>query len=423
LAGQRAVRLSANAEAVDHLTTALQLIESLSSRADRADLELAVLMTLGVSLIAAKGYAAPEVGNVYGRARELCRTSASEARRLFPVLTGLFIFYHVRGDLRSGFELAQEMFVLADGVRDSSLLVEASFARGTALLFAGDFASSRDEFERGIATYDSRAHRSLCFVYGHDPGVYCLSLSCWALWVLGYPAQALARSEHAVRLAREVGHSFSLASCLHWSSVLHQQRREPRQVDMRAGEAIALSDEQGFAFFFAWAPVQTGWAAVHQGRGAEGIAEIRNGLGSARATGAENALPMGFATLVEACLETGQTQEGLSAVSEAFEIATRHGDRWYEPELHRLRGELLLASKGDDAEAELCFRRSIDIARRQQAKSWELRAMTSLARLLQRRGTQREAGSMLGEVYGWFTEGFDTADLKDAKALLDELSN
>jgi predicted ATPase len=257
-----------------------------------------------------------------------------------------------------------------------------------------------------------------------DPGVTCAGVSTWALWSLGYPDRALARSEQALTLARESAHPFSFAFALFIAHFLHQFRREPQLAEGRADTVISLSSERSFSFFWGWGSVIRGWSVAVQGREAEGIAQIRDGLATVQAGGEEVALPWALALLAEAHGKAGQTEEALTALAKGLAIALKNGEHTYEAEINRLKGELLLAFSptGNRAEAEGCFRRAIDIARRQQAKSWELRAVTSLSRLLHKQGKKEEARPMLAEIYGWFTEGFDTADLKEAKALLETLS-
>jgi predicted ATPase len=243
------------------------------------------------------------------------------------------------------------------------------------------------------------------------------------LWQLGYPDQALKRGNEALALARGLSH-LSLAFAEFFVGVLRQLRRETGVAQENAESMIALCAEHGFTQFLAYATVLRGWVIAEQGRNEEGIAQIQEGLAASRATGAELTRPYFLCLLAKACMETGRLDDGLDASTEALAAADEHENRSCEAETHRLKGELLL--KQDDsnaAEAQSCFQRAIEIARKQSAKSWELRATMSLARLLAKQGRRDEARTMLAEIYGWFTEGFDTADLKDAKALLDELEH
>jgi predicted ATPase len=422
-AGERAVKLSANAEAIRHLTTAIKLLETLPESPERIEQELALHVTLGVPLITTKGYAAPEVEDTYARARDLC-LRVGETPRLFPVLRGLWFFNSNRGYLRSAQELAEQLLALGESARDPALLIEAHFACGLTLFFVGDFAPARDHLEQGIHLYDPQTHGFHAFVYGQDPGVYSTSILAVAFWILGYPDRALAKSNQALALAHDLAHPFSLVLALLHFATVHHLRREPQLAERRADAVIALSAEGGLSFWSWWALIVRGWAVAQQERGAEGIAQIREGLVAVKAGGVENALPWALGLLAEALGNKNRAEEALNVLAEALAVSRKTGDQWYDEEIYRLKGELLLASSRAEnpSEAESCFRHAIDVARRQSAKSLELRTTTSLSRLLDKQGRRDEARRMLAEIYGWFTEGFDTADLKDAKALLDALS-
>jgi len=258
--------------------------------------------------------------------------------------------------------------------------------------------------------------------------VFCLSWTTHALWSLGYPDQALKRSQEALALAQELSHPFSLALALDYATILHQFRRERQTVQERAAAAIALCTEQGFAYYLAWGTVMQGWALAEQGQVEEGIAQMRQSLAALRTTGAELRHPYYLALLAATYARARQAKEGLMLLAKALDVVRQTGECTYEAELYRLKGELTLQTKIHgrrsevQQEAEECFHKAVDVARRQSAKSLELRAATSLARLWQRQGKKTEAHFLLSEVYHWFTEGFDTADLQDAKTLLNELS-
>jgi predicted ATPase len=249
-----------------------------------------------------------------------------------------------------------------------------------------------------------------------------------ALWLLGFPDQALKGSQDALTLAHEGAHPYSLAFALTFAAVLHQYRREEHAARERAEATIALCTEQGIAPLLAMGTVLQGWARAKQGQRAEGVTQMRQSLAAWSTTGAEIARPHFLALLAEAYEGMGQAEEGLNALAEALAAANKTEERWYEAELYRLKGTLTLQSQAQalkskvEEEAEECFWKAIEIARRQQAKSWELRAVMSLSRLWQQQGKKEEARQMLMEIYGWFTEGFDTADLQEAKVLLGELN-
>jgi predicted ATPase len=261
------------------------------------------------------------------------------------------------------------------------------------------------------------------FRMGQDPGVVCLSCAAMTLWLLGYPAQALARLHDGLALAQELSHPFSLAYARFCAAFVSQFRRDVSAVHEQAEAAVALSTEQGFPLWAAWGTSLCGWALAMQGHGEEGMAQLRQGIAAFRATGGEALVPFFCTMLAEVCDHLGHTQEGLQALAEAHALVEQQEERWWEAEIARLRGVLLLRqTETPQAEAETCFRQALDIARHQEAKSLELRAATSLARLWQQQGKRAEAYDLLGPIYCWFTEGFDTADLQDAKALLEELA-
>jgi predicted ATPase len=287
----------------------------------------------------------------------------------------------------------------------------------------GAAAEALTHYTQGIALYDSQQHRAATFLYGENAGVMCHSFAARVLWYLGYPDQGLARSHEAVTLARQIAHPFSLAYALGGAALFHQLRREERFTQERAEAAISLSKDQGFPSVMVVTSFQHGWVLAQQGQAKEGIEQINQGLIAIRATGAAAYQPYFLALLAEAHGIIGEPEAGLTALTEALTFAETTGERWYAPELYRLKGELLLQLSSDNqAEAENCFHHALEIARTQQAKSFELRTATSQARLWQQQGKHQEAHDLLAPVYNWFTEGFATADLKDAKALLDELS-
>jgi class 3 adenylate cyclase/predicted ATPase len=428
-AGQNAIRRSANVEAVSHLSKGLELLKTLPDIPGHPQQELTLQLALAAPLMATKGWAHPEVARSYSRARELCQ-QVGETPQLFPALWGQWGFYFIGGELQTARELGEQLLRIAQNVQDPALLVEGHHALWPALFFLGEFALTRAHLEQGIALYDSQQHGSRAFFYGgHDPGVCCQDFWALILYFLGYPDQALKKVHEALTLARELSHPLSLAVTLYYAARLHQARRERQEAQEQAETLIALSREQEFALMLAWGIIYRGWALAEQGQVEEGIAQIRQGLTASQATGAEVARPHFLALLAESCGKGGQTEEGLSALTEALGIVHKNGEREYEAELYRLRGELMLAqssvqrlASSVQKEAEECFLKAIEIARRQQAKSLELRAATSCARLWHQQGKPKEAHAMLAEIYNWFTEGFDTKDLQEAKTLLEELT-
>jgi predicted ATPase len=424
-AGQRAVERSAYAEAISHLSKGLEVLKTLPDIPERARQELDLQIVLGPALIVTQGPGSPAVEQVYARAQELCQ-QMGKTPQLFPVLWGLWRFYNNRGEYQRARALGERLLSLAQQVCDAALLLEAHHALWATLFWSGEFAAARAHLEQGRALYDPQQHRSHALLYGgHDPGVCCLSHGAWSLWILGYPDQALQSVREALTLAHELTHPHSLAIALFFATTLHQSRREPQAAHERAEACVVLADEQGFAQELARATVMRGWALAAQGQGAEGMAQMRQGLAAYGTTGAVSARPYFLALLAEAYGSIGQTAEGLALLAEALATVDRTGERGWEAELHRLKGEILLAPAGEKQqaqEAEACFHQALDVARHQRAKSWELRTAMSLSRLWQQQGKRAAARQVLAEVYGWFTEGFDTPDLQEAKALLDALA-
>jgi predicted ATPase len=421
-AGEQAIEHSANVEAINHITKGLELLQTLPDTPERAQQELTLQVTLGVPLRATKGFAAPEVETAYTRAQELCQ-QVGETPQLFGILRGLWGFYLVRAELQMAYRLGERLLRLAQNIRDRALLLDAYFALGQTWFWLGEIAPARAHLEQGPALYDLQQHRSYVFHAPQDPGVACLSYAALALWALGYPDQALRKSHEALTLAHALSHPFSLAYTLFYATWLRQLRRERQAAQEQAEAEIALSTEQGFVYYWAMGTILRGWALGGQGRGDEGIAQMREGLAAYQATGAELGRPSFLVLLAEVYGKRGQVEEGLTVLAEALAIVHKTGERFYEAELYRLKGEFLLAlSVENQAEAEACCHKAIDLAQRQSAKSLELRAAMSLSRLWQCQGKRDEARELLAPIYGWFTEGFDTADLQEANALLEELS-
>jgi predicted ATPase len=421
-AGQQALQRSANLEAVQHLTTGLALLATLPETPARPQQELDLQMALGPAFIATKGYAAPEVERTYARARALC-AQVGETPRLFPALAGLCRFYQSRGTLPTARELGEQLYRLAQRGAEPTHLLEAHEALGSTLFFLGEYAAARTHLEQGVALIDPTAQRALAFRHGVAPGVGCLYFAALPLWCLGYPAQAVRRSQAALSLGQELEHPHSLAVAQYWAAFLHQRRREPPAVQAQADALLTLATAQGFPLFVGLATCWRGWALAMQGQGERGLAQLHQGLAAILATGQTLSQPLCLILLAEAAGHIGQVEEGLRLLGEALTAFEESGRGDILTEAYRLQGEFLLRQAVPDApQAEACFQQALAVARRQQAKSWELRAAMSLARLWQRQRKRAEARELLTPIYAWFTEGFDTADLQEAKALLDELA-
>jgi predicted ATPase len=300
--------------------------------------------------------------------------------------------------------------------------MSSHLALGGTLQELGELAASRAHLEASLTLCDPQRDRSQALFDGRDPEVNCLRRLARVLWLLGYPDQALPRIHTALTRAQELAHPFSLAEAFYHAASIYQLRREAFRTQERAEAAVALARDQGFPSWLLYGMVVHGWALSAQGQHAQAIAQIHRALTALRATGQRQGLPYYLALLAETYGRGSHDEVGLQVLTEALAVVDNTRECWWEAELYRLKGELRLALSPDhQAGAATCFHQALDVARRQQAKSLELRAAMSLSRLWQRQGKRDAARQMLAEVYGWFTEGFDTADLQEAKALLESL--
>jgi predicted ATPase len=421
-AGRQALERSANAEAAGHLGKGLILLGALPPGPERDAVELNLLVALGPPLVATKGFTDPEVEKIYLRARALCQ-ELGNTTELVPVLVGLANIHLLRAELRQARELGEECLTLAQHHDDPGVRMAAHRLLGSTLHFLGEFPQARAQLEQANAVrerYQRRFDASLYLISGSR--VYCRSIFARVLWALGYPEQALGSSDVALRLAEETSHSHTLAQALSLAAAFHLDRRDVERTECLAREAVALAAEHDFPYWRATGHLWWGWALVQRRNIEKGLAQIRESLVQFRAKGSVQTIPHALSVLAEVYGQAGEPQKGLEALAEALVVLERTNERRREAEIHRLRGELLLALPGPPwGEAEGCFAHALAVGREQNAKMWELRAATSLARLWARQGRRLEAHDLLAPIYGWFTEGFDTADLKDAKALLDEL--
>ncbi|HEX9438663.1 MAG TPA: hypothetical protein VF909_03230 [Roseiflexaceae bacterium] len=415
-------RLSALEEAIDHLNRALALLKALPETSERTHQELALQIELGAPLLATRGYAAPEVEQTFNRARELCQ-QIGNTPQLFRVLWGLGRFYLVRPRLETARALGEQMLAMAERAEDPNLLLEAHNSLGAFMFHLGEPVAACAHLEQGSALYDRQRHGAHALIYGQDPGVVCLVRAAWALWILGYPDQAVERSRAALALAYEVAHPFSLAFALSYTAVLYYFRREPHAAQEYTQAAVPLSTEHGFPLFLAMAAIMRDWVLREGGALTKVDVQIRRDLATFRATGAELGVPYFLGLLAETEGQAGRIADGLSVLADALAVMEQTEERWCEADLFRVHGELLLQQDAAAIEAEAWFHRAIEVARRQRARSFELRATVSLSKLLRSRGRQAEARPMLAKIYTWFTEGFDTPDLIEARALLEVLSS
>lgn len=423
-AGRQALQRSADAEAVTHLTTALTLLAALPDSPGRARQELELQLALGPALMATRGFAAGEVGSTYTRALEISKQFGGAIEQ-FTALMGLRTFRTVRGELRAAREQAGQLVALADKAQDPAMTLTARRALGANLFYIGEFVSARVELEDVLARYDPALHRTQAFVYGLEPGVQALAMLATDLWLLGYPDRALARSQDALDLARTPTHPSDSADALLAAIEVRMLRGEVQVAHELAQALIALATDYGLPYGLAFGTILSGWALAEQGSAAAGIDLIRQGLDAYRATGAELMRTHFLMLLAEACGSAGQAEAGLASLAEALAVMEQTEEGLYEAELHRVMGKLTLVKAnwgGQDSEAarqaEACFLRAIQVARRQAARSLELRAAIALSQMWQEQGRHVEAWALLSGCYGWFSEGFDTTDVREAGALL-----
>jgi predicted ATPase len=419
-AGERAVQLSAYQEGVAHLTRGLALLMDPPDSPERAQQELALQLTLGIAWQATKGYG-PEMERAFTRARELCQQTGKTSQ-LCQVLGKLSTIHYVRAEHQKARELAEEALSLAQRAKDPLHVAMGHWYLGFILFCLGEYTTARAHLEEMISFYEPQQHhRSFLFLRGSDAGLSALAYDACCLWCLGYPDQALSRSREVLALARELGHPFSRAEVLYFAGCMfNKMRRDAQALKDNAEELMPLSNEKVPAWSGAGA-CRWGEALAMLGQVQEGMAQMREGMAAMQSVGVRCYLSATLYSLAEAQAKAGHPEEGLATLAEALALVEETDERHCEAELYRLRAELLLM-QGDDAEAEASLHNAIEVARRQHTKSWELRATVSLCRLWQEQGRMDQARQMLAEVYGWFSEGFDTPDLQEAKALLNELT-
>jgi predicted ATPase len=416
-AGQHAAARLAHLEATRHFDRGLALLAALPEGPARDAREIELQLARGVSLFTVKGFISPEAAEAYTRARELAE-QGGDPRQLFMAVYGLWQSNVGSGRLVGARRLSDRLLQLTPGTADDGLRLQAHHSAWTTCLFAGEPAAAREHCEAGRRLYDPERHRSHRLLYGgHDPGICAGSIGALTDWALGYPDKALAIGSTSLALAERIAHPFSLDITLLWNAMLHVDRGEPELALQRLGTADALAAEQRLAFHFEPRFLR-GAALSALGAFEEAVACLREGL--AGRLGTMRFRPYGLARLAEALARQGEYGAALAAVGDGVEAQEETGQLLWEAELHRLEGIALLGLNRLD-EGQRALEAALRVAQRQQAKAYELRAAMSLARLWGEQGRRTEARELLAPVYGWFTEGFDTADLKNAKALLDAL--
>jgi predicted ATPase len=420
-AGENAARRNAYPEAIAALKKGLTLLATLPESPERTAHELALQLTLGQLLMAAQGMASPEAGEVYTRAHTLCQLLGDKPQ-LFQVLSGLSVFHSAQAQLGLGAEFSQQLFDLAQRLHDPVLVREGHLLVGGLALYRGDLSASRAHLEQSLDLSAAQPPCISTFASGLHPSIVSLTWLGRALWVIGCADQAQQRSQEAVALAQRMEHTPSLAYAEYFAAMLYQHRRDAEGTSAHAEALMTLADEQGFALRFEQARILRGWALAEQGEAGEGVVQVRQGLAALEGIGPKLAQPYYLALLAEAYGQAGQPEIGLQSLAEALTLVAETEERWWEAELYRLKGALLLQLPNlDVSQAEACFQQALTVARGQQARSLELRVAISLSRLWQRQGQREAARALLAPMYGWFTEGFDTPDLQAAQALLREL--
>ncbi|MGD8517518.1 MAG: AAA family ATPase [Anaerolineae bacterium] len=416
-AGKRAHALSAHPEAAAHLARGLKLLEGVPAGPERSQLELGLQTALGTTRIATHGYASPEVERAYARAREICR-DLGDPPQVIPVRYGLCLFRLVRAELEIAQEEGQQLLLAAQQAGNDGYVLGCQVQLGVSALYRGQFPEARRQLEQAAAQYSPRRHAELAHRHGQDPGVTALSYLSWVLWVQGYIDQAREKAKAAVALAEEVDHPYSLGLARAFRAKLHELLHEWPQCQAHAEAALQVANVGRFSLWQAMARMLLGTAQVHQGHLDQGIAELSEGLVELETTGTQLAVPYFRARLAEAYLLAGKRQAGLRAVKESMH---RTEQTWWLPEQYRLQAELLLLAPDSEAQAEASLRRALETAKDQGSKMLELRAATSLARLLQKQDRPAAGRQRLADCYSWFTEGLDTADLQQASRLLADL--
>jgi class 3 adenylate cyclase/predicted ATPase len=416
-AGQFAAAHSAYAEAVSHFDRGLSLLGSLSD-AQRDRLEIKLQLAKGVSLISAKGFSSAEAAKAHARAQELSEKTG-DIESLFVAIWGVWNFRRT-SDLNAARELSDKLLSLVEKNKNDGLRLEAHHTGWTTHFFRGEVALAQEHCEKGRTLYDFEQHRTHAHIYGHDPGVCARTVGAWSDWLLGYPDTALARVNDGLALAERVNHPFSLALARVHASILHQFRRDSASVLQGTESAETLAAEKRIALTLD-PRVLRGWASLAPDGIEAAIASFRAALSDPARQGTIQYAPYSFALFSEVLCLTGNHEGGSDALRDAAVIAEQSGERWWDAEICRLRG-LVALSGGEVSVSEAWLLKSLQTAQQQRAKSLELRAAMSLARLWRDQGKVRQARELLAPVYGWFTEGFDTLDLKEAKALLGELA-
>jgi adenylate cyclase len=416
-AGNVAKRLSANEEAIAYLTRGIDLLAEIPEGRLRDEKELALQASLGPPLVATKGYSAPEVEQTFERARELCERTG-DIQQLAPVLWGLCAFYQVRGKHSRAYEMAEQILSLAEAGEGVNLHLLAHWMLGLTLTHLGEFIKAREHLNSAIDLYSGDDYAPLTYLYGQNPGVTCLIYLALNLWTLGYPDQAREKCAQAISLSEEIYHPYSQSFAQGMAALYHALRKDTDAAFQHSEQAIKLSKEAGFPFLLALGLIIRGWSRSFSGKTGMAIKLMQNGIEAMQAIGAELGRPFFLSLLAEGYGNAGQSDEGLKIISTALQTASNNNEHWNDSDLHCLMGELLERHSGTEFEIVSAYQQAVDIARMQNAKSFELRGLIGLSRYWERQGQPVKGRRELAEIYDRFTEGFNTIDLKEASNLL-----
>jgi predicted ATPase len=428
-------------EAIAHLTTGLELLSTQPATPERDQQEIALQSALGAARLATQGYTEPAVEQAYARAHALCQ-QVETPLELAPALHGLWLYYLARAEFSTAQTFAARLLQVAQQEQSRALLLEAERVLGQTLYFLGNLPEARQYLESSCKRYDAQEHAAHIFLYGQDPGVVSLAQNARTLSLMGYPDHAIQQAEAAIALAKEVAHPYSLALAQYQAAVIYHTQRDLQRLQAILEAAVALSPEHGIPYWLSSMQVLKGWLLANQGNRQAGIEVMRQGLTVSQEIGTALNRPYSLALLAEMYGASGEAPEGLGLLHDAAQSVEKTSGYFHQAEIYRLAGELTLQKEARDwrletsssspqasslkpqvsSEAEAYFHKAIEIAQRQEAKLLELRAGVSLSRLWRRQGKVAQARQLLTTLYGWFTEGFNTVDLQEARTLLEEIS-
>jgi class 3 adenylate cyclase/predicted ATPase len=424
-AGQRSKLGSHYLEAIAQFNSALDSLKKLPPSKERDQNELKIIVDLIAPLTGTKSFGSPEVENAINRAKELCELTG-DSTQLFPVVFGLQGYYTMKGNIQLAAEAAKRFYLLTNDTKDSALRLVSHFGMGISFTYLGQLENARYEFQQGIDIYNPERHTSLTSVYSFNPGLACMRSLSWALWLLGFPEQAILLADKAIEHGREIKHVYSLATALTFAAMVSYYCNNPTATRKYTEEARIICEEYGFSSWLLWSNILHGWSLLEIDSKEAGLSEIKKGILSWKSKEWELMLPFFLSILANGYAKNGQYEEAEKALDEGLALINKNGELTSSSELLRLKGEVILLNpntpRGENVkEAELYFQHALEVARGQKAKSLELRAAICLSRLWHKQDRFKEARKILLDTYDWFGEGLDTSDLREAKALLSQL--